>query len=38
MAVGNTTNPEELQIVIHRFASVQCRSPSCDLLQNTSNS
>ncbi|XP_027905190.1 uncharacterized protein LOC114164653 [Vigna unguiculata] len=35
MAVGNTTNPEELQIVIHRFASVQCRSPSCDLLQNT---
>ncbi|KAK8466040.1 hypothetical protein PHAVU_009G240633 [Phaseolus vulgaris] len=35
MAVGNTTNPEELQIVIHRFGSVECRSPSCDLLQNT---
>ncbi|TKY72708.1 26S proteasome non-ATPase regulatory subunit 10 [Spatholobus suberectus] len=35
MAVRDTTNPEELQIVIHRSASVQFRSPSCDLVQNT---
>ncbi|WVZ19163.1 hypothetical protein V8G54_006485 [Vigna mungo] len=37
MTVGITTNPEELQIVIHGVASVQCRSPSSDLLQNTSD-
>ncbi|XP_028203558.1 uncharacterized protein LOC114387558 [Glycine soja] len=35
MAVRNTTNPEELQIVIHKVDSVQFRSPSCDLVQNT---
>ncbi|XP_061373857.1 uncharacterized protein LOC133316152 [Gastrolobium bilobum] len=35
MAVRNTTNPEELEIVIHKVASVQFRSPSCDLVQNT---
>lgn len=36
MAVRNTRNPEELQIVIHKVDSVQFRSPSCDLVQNTS--
>jgi len=37
MAVRNTTNPEELQIaVIHEIASLQGRSPSCDLVNNTS--
>ncbi|CAJ1975912.1 unnamed protein product [Sphenostylis stenocarpa] len=35
MEVRSTTNPEELQIVIHKFSSAECRSPSCDLLQNT---
>ncbi|KAH1232062.1 hypothetical protein GmHk_09G024814 [Glycine max] len=36
MAVRNTTNPEELQIaVIHEIASLQGRSPSCDLVNNT---
>ncbi|RDY10672.1 Mediator of RNA polymerase II transcription subunit 18, partial [Mucuna pruriens] len=35
MAVQNTTNPDQLQIVIHDVASNQFRSPSCDLVQNT---
>ncbi|XP_029126579.1 ankyrin-1-like [Cajanus cajan] len=35
MAVRSTTNPEELQIVTHELASIQFRSPSCDLVQNT---
>ncbi|KAK7303886.1 hypothetical protein RJT34_14804 [Clitoria ternatea] len=35
MAAQNTIDSEELQIVIHRVASVQCRSPLCDLLQST---
>ncbi|KAK7329324.1 hypothetical protein VNO77_23482 [Canavalia gladiata] len=35
MAAQNATNPEELQIVIPKVASVQFRYPLCDLIQNT---